>query len=130
LYFNLHVSILYLWLYLFTLYIYIESLIVSDVDECLTNPCLYGASCFNTPGSYVCQCIAGRTGVNCERGECNTTINDQRAASSVVFSDLCNLNRTVYLYVFSCMSLFLYTIICLLEHRDAATGFRFFTITV
>jgi hypothetical protein len=56
--------------------------------------------------------------------------NNQRAASSVVLSDHCNLNCTVYLYVFSCISLFLYTIIHLAGHRDAATAFRFFTITV
>jgi hypothetical protein len=34
------------------------------------------------------------------------TISNQKAASSVVFSDVCNLNLTVYLYVFSCISLF------------------------
>jgi hypothetical protein len=54
----------------------------------------------------------------------------QRAASSVVFSDFCNLNPTVYLYVFSCISLFWYTIIHLAGHRVAATAFRFFAITV
>jgi hypothetical protein len=51
---------------------------------------------------------------------------NQRAASSAVFSDLCNLNLTVSLYVFSCISLFSYTIIHLAGHRDAATAFRFF----
>jgi hypothetical protein len=43
---------------------------------------------------------------------------NQRAASSVVFSDLCNLNRTVYLYAFSCISLFLCTIIHLARHQS------------
>ncbi|WAR28404.1 FAT3-like protein [Mya arenaria] len=41
--------------------------ILYHINECLANPCLYGGSCFNTPGSYVCQCIEGRTGVNCEK---------------------------------------------------------------
>jgi hypothetical protein len=43
-------------------------------------------------------------------------LNNQRAASSVVFSDL----RTVYLYVFSCISLFLCTtcIIQLAGHQS------------
>jgi hypothetical protein len=40
---------------------------------------------------------------------------NQRAASSVVFSDLCNLNHTDYLYVFSYIGLFLYTIIHLTQ---------------
>jgi hypothetical protein len=44
--------------------------------------------------------------------------NNQKAASSVVFSDLFNLNRTVYLYVFSCISLFLCTIIHLTRHQS------------
>jgi hypothetical protein len=48
----------------------------------------------------------------------------------MVFSDLCNLTRTVYMYVFSCISIFLYSIIQLTGHRDAATAFRFSTITV
>jgi hypothetical protein len=52
----------------------------------------------------------------------------QRAETSVVLSDLCDLNRTVYLYVLSCISLFLYTIIA--GQQDAATVFGFFTITV
>jgi hypothetical protein len=42
----------------------------------------------------------------------------QRSASSVVFSDLCNLNRAVYLYVFSCISLFLCIIIHLARHQS------------
>jgi hypothetical protein len=43
----------------------------------------------------------------------------QRAASSLgFFSDLCNLNRTEYLYVFSCISLFLCTIIHLAGHQS------------
>jgi hypothetical protein len=33
-------------------------------------------------------------------------VKHQRAASSVVFSDLCNLNRTVYLYVYVCIFLY------------------------
>jgi hypothetical protein len=47
--------------------------------------------------------------------ELSVVIVNQRAATSVVFSDLCNLNHTDYLYVFSYISLFLYTIINLTQ---------------
>ena len=40
-----------------------------DVNECLLNPCLYGGTCINTPGSYVCQCKPGRMGRDCRNGK-------------------------------------------------------------
>ncbi|XP_071952127.1 uncharacterized protein [Antedon mediterranea] len=44
----------------------------ADIDECTTNPCLNGATCFNFGGSYVCSCVPGYTGTDCETdiGEC------------------------------------------------------------
>ncbi|XP_071952131.1 uncharacterized protein [Antedon mediterranea] len=43
-----------------------------NIDECTTNPCLNGATCFNFGGSYVCSCVPGYTGTDCETdiGEC------------------------------------------------------------
>ena len=35
---------------------------LTDVDECLTNPCHVYASCVNEPGSYSCYCLSGYTG--------------------------------------------------------------------
>ena len=38
-----------------------------DVDECTTlNPCRNGATCRNTNGSYVCVCLNGYEGKNCD----------------------------------------------------------------
>ena len=41
-----------------------------DKNECdVQNICLYGGSCVDTPGSYFCMCVEGRTGKNCEHGK-------------------------------------------------------------
>lgn len=43
--------------------------IFADKNECdAQNICLYGGSCVDTPGSYFCMCVEGRTGKNCEHG--------------------------------------------------------------
>ena len=39
-----------------------------DVDECLTSPCKNGATCVNNDGGYQCQCSAGWTGDQCDKG--------------------------------------------------------------
>ncbi|XP_041973434.1 fat-like cadherin-related tumor suppressor homolog [Aricia agestis] len=36
-----------------------------DVDECLGEPCLNGATCLNEPGSFRCLCPPDKTGMNC-----------------------------------------------------------------
>lgn len=40
-----------------------------DINECLQNPCLFGGTCIDTVGSYVCQCLPGRGGNNCANGK-------------------------------------------------------------
>jgi cysteine-rich repeat protein len=46
---------------------------ISDINECLANPCQNGGTCTNTPGSYTCDCLPGFDGVNCENNidECS-----------------------------------------------------------
>lgn len=39
---------------------------LSDVDECIKNPCANGAQCQNTYGSYKCNCSLGFSGQMCE----------------------------------------------------------------
>ena len=36
--------------------------LVSDIDECSTNPCDTNADCTNTDGSFICDCAYGYDG--------------------------------------------------------------------
>lgn len=38
-----------------------------SADNCSSNPCLNGGTCFNTFGGYVCRCPAAWTGSSCEQ---------------------------------------------------------------
>ena len=42
---------------------------MQDIDECQNDPCLNGATCTNTPGSYNCTCDTGWTGIVCDEGK-------------------------------------------------------------
>ena len=44
-------------------------LCISVADECLSNPCLNGALCSDGVNSYICSCVPGYKGLNCEIGE-------------------------------------------------------------
>nr|XP_034316251.1 fibropellin-3-like [Crassostrea gigas] len=41
--------------------------IFQDIDECKKDPCLNGATCTKTPGSFTCTCDAGWTGIICNK---------------------------------------------------------------
>lgn len=45
--------------------------LILDVDECkaITIPCLHGGTCYNTLGSYNCQCKKGYQGPICADGK-------------------------------------------------------------
>jgi hypothetical protein len=45
------------------------TLIRTDKDECLQNPCRNNGTCYNTYGSYYCECTRAWQGVHCEAGE-------------------------------------------------------------
>lgn len=45
-----------------------------DINECLSNPCVNGAECINTPGGYTCNCKEGWTGLNCANGQSHSTL--------------------------------------------------------
>ena len=41
---------------------------ISDLDECISSPCVVGATCLDMSGHYECQCPPGYEGVNCGIG--------------------------------------------------------------
>ena len=45
-----------------------------DVDECLSDPCLNGATCTDLMGHYRCDCALGYDGTNCETGTLSVKI--------------------------------------------------------
>ncbi|KAL0625049.1 Sushi, nidogen and EGF-like domain-containing protein 1 [Plecturocebus cupreus] len=43
--------------------------LLSEVDECLSQPCLHGGSCQDRVAGYLCHCSAGYEGAHCELGK-------------------------------------------------------------
>ena len=41
-------------------------LIIADMNECFSKPCLNGGTCVDGPDSYTCNCPSGFTGSDCE----------------------------------------------------------------
>ena len=41
----------------------------ADIDECASSPCQHDATCHNGLDFYMCSCLPGYTGSNCETGE-------------------------------------------------------------
>ena len=46
---------------------------VTDVNECVSNPCQYNGTCRDNLGYYTCRCPEYRTGNVCQYGERFTT---------------------------------------------------------
>ena len=41
-------------------------IVLIDIDECASNPCQNLGTCTDGVNQYVCGCVAGYTGANCE----------------------------------------------------------------
>lgn len=44
-------------------------ILISDIDECGSQPCVNGATCNDEVNAYSCTCLAGYTGGHCETGK-------------------------------------------------------------
>ena len=45
-------------------------ILLSDIDECDSNPCQNDGQCVDGVNSYTCECSSGYSGINCEISEC------------------------------------------------------------
>lgn len=43
-------------------------ILLSDVNECASNPCHHGGMCTDLVNGYICTCVVGYAGVNCKTG--------------------------------------------------------------
>lgn len=48
--------------------------LISDIDECQSSPCSYGATCVDEINGYRCLCPVGRAGTRCQ--ECEFPLTD------------------------------------------------------
>ena len=46
-----------------------RDIVLVDINECSSSPCLNGATCTDAVNSYICGCIAGYTGTHCVTGD-------------------------------------------------------------
>ena len=42
--------------------------VCSDINECSSSPCQNGGACIDAVNSYLCSCVDGYDGDNCETG--------------------------------------------------------------
>ena len=45
------------------------SFLLSDIDDCVDQPCLNGGTCVDGVNDYTCMCVDGYTGENCGVGK-------------------------------------------------------------
>ena len=45
------------------------SFLFTDIDECVSNPCVNGGTCTDEVNGYTCACAAGWQGADCDQGK-------------------------------------------------------------
>ena len=46
-----------------------SDVVLVDINECSSSPCVNRATCTDAVNSYTCACVAGYTGTQCETGD-------------------------------------------------------------
>jgi len=46
----------------------------ADKNECISDPCQNGGTCNDAVNSFTCQCRDGYTGITCETGEFDMSV--------------------------------------------------------
>ncbi|XP_060572732.1 uncharacterized protein LOC132730759 isoform X2 [Ruditapes philippinarum] len=75
---------------------------IPDKDECTSNPCGFGGTCYDTMNGYNCICAPGFSGINCEtelQADCSGIKHHNVNATDGVYSVLTwKTNRTIQVY--------------------------------
>lgn len=68
-----------------------SNLTLSEIDECVSNPCLNGGSCTDLFRAYNCSCAPGFAGTNCETSKKDYSISKISLNVLIhLFFDKCN----------------------------------------
>ena len=46
-------------------------LLLLDIDDCTSDPCMNGGTCTDGVNDYTCDCVTGYTGTTCETSKCD-----------------------------------------------------------
>ena len=74
---------------------------MTDLNECRSNPCLNGATCYNLPDDYGCTCAPGYTEYNCNSDVDECATNVCGANGHCLVSTNCSVLGTVFYLTFT-----------------------------
>ena len=57
----------------------------ADTDECASGPCQNGGTCTDQVNGYLCSCVAGYSGADCQTGELTVVYECNTIVDSLVF---------------------------------------------
>ena len=52
----------------------VKNLFISEIEECMSQPCRNNGSCREAVNGYTCACESGYSGTNCEKGQIIYTV--------------------------------------------------------
>ena len=70
-------------------------ILLIDINECSSNPCMNGATCTDAVNSYTCACVPGYTGTHCETGERLLLSNLNTYTYDIEFNFICQVSGSI-----------------------------------